>query len=483
MLSTSRYTAKPVVGWAQLATALLAGLALRLWFVHFYGQTEGDSLLYGDIAKNLLQQGVYGLSHPSGTMTPTLLRLPGYPLFLALCFKLFGMEHYHAVMLVQAAVDLGTCALAAGTAGRLWGRRAGLWTLWVAVLCPFTANYVATALTETLTLFCIALAFYALTRWRTPNGGAALGLDRYFWMMAGALAYAILLRPDGGLLAAAIVPAVAWTAWHHHTESEENKPATQANALMLTVILCLVTAAPLVPWTYRNLHVFHVIEPLAPRYATDPGEMITYGFNSWYRSWGIDFASTEDVYWNMNGSAIQIDDIPTRAFDSDEQFDATAQLLNDYNQTTTLTPAMDYRFHLLANERKRANPLRFYVILPVARLVNMGLRPRTEILPVALEWWKYKAHPGQTVFAFCYAALNFLYVAAAGVGMWFGIRRLPRGQLVLVYAMLAYVVMRSLLLLTLDNAEERYTLEFLPLAFVLAGYCAVSFTGKKYLRG
>ena len=39
--------------------------------------------------------------------SPTLIRLPGYPLFLALCFRLFGMENYIAVMLVQLmAIDL-----------------------------------------------------------------------------------------------------------------------------------------------------------------------------------------------------------------------------------------------------------------------------------------------------------------------------------------------------------------------------------------
>ncbi|HEY0307898.1 MAG TPA: glycosyltransferase family 39 protein [Acidobacteriaceae bacterium] len=471
MQGTSRYVAKPIVGWAQLAAALAAGLVLRLVFVHFYGQTQGDSLLYGDIAKNLLQHGVFGLNRSSG-VTPTLLRLPGYPLFLVACFKTFGMEHYRAVMLVQCALDLGTCALAAGTAARLWGRQAGVWTLWLAALCPFTANYVATALTETPTLFCIALAFYALTRWRTAANGAALGLDRFFWMMAGALAYAILLRPDGGLLAAAVVPAVALLAWHHR-EREEDPPATKANAAGITIVLCLAILAPLVPWTYRNLHQFHVIEPLAPRYATDPGEMVTYGFNHWYRSWGIDFASTEDVFWNMNEAEIQIEDIPTRAFDNDEQYDATDKLLRDYNQTTTLTPEMDYRFQLLADARKRANPMRYYLVLPVARLVNMLLRPRTEILPVALEWWQYKKHPAQTVFALGYAVLNFFYFAAAGLGAWAACRRLPREQLIVIYAMLAYVVMRSLLLMTMDNAEERYTLEFLPLAFVLAGsFCS-----------
>ena len=54
----------------------------------------------------------------------TLIRLPGYPLFLAACFRLFGMENYRAVLYVQLAADLLTCWLAAALAGRLFGRRA-----------------------------------------------------------------------------------------------------------------------------------------------------------------------------------------------------------------------------------------------------------------------------------------------------------------------------------------------------------------------
>ena len=33
--------------------------------------------------------------------------------------------------------------------------------LWLAALCPFTANYVAMPLTETLSIFCVALGLYA----------------------------------------------------------------------------------------------------------------------------------------------------------------------------------------------------------------------------------------------------------------------------------------------------------------------------------
>src|SRR5271168_5447381 len=146
--------------------ALAAGAALRLWVIHAHPQIQGDSLVYGDIAANWLTHGIYGHSvgHASGpnTIEPTLVRLPGYPAFLALCFALFGVANYHAVLYLQAIIDLGTCLLIGGLAAKICGQRAGRVALLLAALCPFTANYAASPLTETLSIFCVALGFRAL---------------------------------------------------------------------------------------------------------------------------------------------------------------------------------------------------------------------------------------------------------------------------------------------------------------------------------
>ena len=125
------------------------------------------------------------------------------------CFRLFGVEHYTAVMYVQCVIDLFTCLLIAALAGRLFGRRAAMAALWLSALCPFTAIYTAAPLTEVLTLFCIALTFYGLERWRS----AGLGYNRWLWVTAVAMAYAVLLRPEQGLLAAAVIPAMLWMVW------------------------------------------------------------------------------------------------------------------------------------------------------------------------------------------------------------------------------------------------------------------------------
>ena len=98
----------------SIVCALAAGTALRVWFIHAFPQIQGDSLLYADIARNWLTHGVYGRSliHPP-TIAPTLVRLPGYPAFLALCFAIFGKQNYLAVLYLQVVIDLATCLLIA----------------------------------------------------------------------------------------------------------------------------------------------------------------------------------------------------------------------------------------------------------------------------------------------------------------------------------------------------------------------------------
>ena len=424
--------------------ALGAGAALRLWFIHAYPEVQGDPLIYGGIAKNWMLHGVYGKT-TSGSLLPTLIRLPGYPLFLILCFKLFGLEHYHAVMYAQTAIDLGTCLLVAASAYHIWNEKAGWWALWLSCLCPFTANYAATPLTETLELFTIALAMYALLRF--------LDAPRWKWALLEAFAwgYASLLRPDGALIAVALCPAMVWYG---------RKRWGTARMIRFALATGVLSVLPFIPWTIRNWRTFHVIQPLAPRYATDPGEDTLPGFNRWTKTVCADLTCTWEVYWNANSDVIKPDTLPSRAFDWPAQYAQTRALLEDYNRTTTLSPELDDRFAKLAAERIHSDPLRYYVVMPLARVTDMWLRPRTELLWIELRWWEYGRHNAETEFALAYAGLNLLYLMLA---LW-GLRRWP----LLSGAMAAFILLRCALLATIEAPEPRYTLECFPMLIVLA---------------
>jgi hypothetical protein len=443
--------------WLLLLLAMTLGTALRIYFFLHWPQVNGDGLVYGDIAKNLLQHGVYGrsVSTPSGMeLHPTLIRLPGYPLFLASCFLLFGMEHYNAVLFLQIAIDLLTCILIARFVDQLCSRRAAWIALYLAALCPFTANYTVAPLTETLSLFCIAIAMLGLVRLLTKPDSGAVAMCALSW------SFLTLLRPDGALLPAAFVPAIMI----YGRSSVLGHPALGLRRAVKLACLCgLLSVLPFFPWTYRNWHTFRVFEPLAPRYATDPGEFTEPGFQRWTKTWAAEFTSTYEIYWNANADVMQFVHLPTRAFDSPVQKEETADIFQTYNENTTLTPALDDAFGRLASERIHAHPLRYYLGLPALRVTDMWLRPRTEMLNVELRWWQYSQHHVETVFATSYGALNLFYILAACVGLF---RWGRRGEVRLIGAMLAYLLLRDLLLGTIEAPEARYTIEGFP--FIIA---------------
>lgn len=457
---------------ATVATALVAGFALRALFVLRHPLFTGDALVYGELAHHVLAQHVYGLID-GGVLKPTLIRLPGYPLFVAAVFKVFGDANYAAVIWTQVFVDLATCGLLAATARRIGGRRTGMWTLWLAVLCPFTANYAAVVVAECCSLFCVALAMYGLVRW---VGAWRDGQAWFAWavMIGVALSAAVLLRPDQGLLAAALVPAMLWVGWR---SGKRGVGLKLAPAMVASAIVVL----PLCFWGVRNWRVFHVIQPLSPKYANDPGEEVPYGFMRWYRTWAVGFPATVKVYWQYDGDVVSMNDLPARAFDSPEQRAETARIFAEYNEESASTPAVDDEFARLAEQRVSARPMRYYVELPLARLADMWFRPRIEYMKVPLDWWRMGEHPWNSLRAYALGALNVAYLALAWAGLWMWRRR---GGVV-VWSMVAFVALRCVLLLTIDNSEPRYTMECYPVVLLLAGLAMAFFQRRKAdpLRG
>lgn len=438
--------------------ALAAGLALRLWFLKHPMNPDDDTDVYAELARNLFHHGTYGLA-ADGVIQPTLIRLPGYPLFLGLIFALFGTDNFNAVLLAQIGFDLVSCWLIASFVREQVSERAGTIALFFAALCPFTAAYSAIALTECLSVFAVSLALWSSGRllraqaeWRTDR--------RALLLASTAMALAVLLRPDGALLGVAVVAAIVWYAWRQG----------RLLAGVKTAMLCGVLAVlPLAPWAVRNWRTFHVVQPLAPRRVNDPGEYVTYGFYRWMSTWSVDVVSTENVFWNVGTAAINVNDLPARAFDSPVQRAQTAALLADYNVNKSVTLALDAKFAALANERLRVHPLLCRVWVPALRIADMVLRPRTETLDLDSDWWRFPPPRLQVVETVVLGLINVALVLAALVGVLR--RRVPW-----VALMVVYVGLRCALLSTMENSEPRYTLELLPM---LVACAACAFAGTR----
>ncbi len=322
---------------------IICGVLLRLVFIAFPRPGDDDTGVYLELGHNLLHHGVYGMAHGS-LITPSLFRLPGYPLILALTEQLFSGIWPHGwinvVFLFQAAADLAGAFLLAAFARRFISARAAEVAFALAALCPFTAVYAGIAMTECLSVFAISLGIYAAGR---AIGAAKEGSHgvRNSWplVLAGcAAALAMLLRPDGVLLFAAIGAGL----FGYLALASRKTHQGLRSAIVSTSIYCAVALLPLVPWTIRNWTVFHVFQPLAPRYVNDPGERVNRGFYRWMRTWSTEYSTTDSVFWSVGSESIALSDLPARACDSPQQTDETRQLLDDYNRWNAISPELDH---------------------------------------------------------------------------------------------------------------------------------------------
>ena len=444
--------------WFLLAA--LAGLALRLVFVIYFRVLAGDSLVYAQIAQTWMQHGVYGQTLPQG-IRPTMIRLPGYPAFLVLIFSLFGHQNFMAVMLAQVAIDLASCAIIAALALELIGERAAKAAFLIAALCPFTANFTAIPITETLAIFFAAAALYfAVRALRKLEQGT---LVSRWWMGAGlAVGAGMLVRPDGGILIAAVLLALPVALVRKRSRL----------AVMLSACVFLVASfAPLVPWTIRNWHTLHVFQPLAPRHANDPGEFVALGYTHWTKTWIADYVSVAEISWNLDSEPLDVSLLPARAFDSEDERkkveDLFAALANH-----SIDPAIDAQFERLAEQRIARAPLRYYLWLPAMRTASMWLRPRTEFLGLEVRWWQIEDDPRECDIDIAYAALNLALLVAAAIGAWRW-----RALSTSAWLLIGFVVLRTAFLATIENPEPRYVMECFP---VVLFYAAAAFARKTH---
>jgi hypothetical protein len=351
--------------------------------------------------------------------------------------------------------------------------RVFLAALWLATLCPFTANYTAVPLTEIFAIFLTAAALLPLcalvtraqnTGWRLSQRHWILGTD--YWYLAGCAGFLVgvgtLFRPEAPLLLLA-----AWLVLGAILVAQR-EPARFARTALLMSLAC---AIPLTPWAIRNAVTLHEIQPLAPRNSNLPGELVPYGFMSWEKTW---LYRSRDVYlvpWKLNEEEIRLDDIPPRAFDTAEEKERVAMILEQYNEELTLTPDEDAAFARLARERMARHSLRTYLWLPLARAITLWFTPRIELLPVsgtvfplAQSWEDDPIDQSVTVGLFL---INIGYVALALWGaarLW---RRATSARAALAL-LLVFILVRTAFLTTLETPEPRYVLVCFPALLALA---------------
>jgi hypothetical protein len=459
---------------------LVLGAALRLLFALRYPAESGDTVLYDELATNWLKRGQYAMDI-SGQLTSVHIRMPGYPAFLAVIYAITGhtgATAHRAVLVSQVFVELFNCLLIGALATLLALlltekanlRRAFLIGLWLAAVCPFTANYVSVILTEVWAVLFTALAMlFFVAVIAGVSGVSSLGRwslgGRNYWWAAALSGFAVglgtLFRPESPLLLAIAFLVLAVILLRR---------GEFRRFLLTSALMAFAAALPLVPWTIRNAVTLHEFQPLTSQNVDSPGEFVPKGFMDWERTWLYRVRDCYLVSWKLNGEEIPLGDIPDMAFDTPDERDRVAAILETYNDDLTLTPAEDSVFAQLARERTARHPLRTYLWIPLRRAVRIWFTPRIELLPVAGHVFPLRAmhqfdpvDQRDTILLFF---LNIFYLALALLGA-LRLRHSPAGRAVLSFFLL-YILVRTAFLTTLETPEPRYVLICFPALIALA---------------
>jgi hypothetical protein len=192
---------------------------------------------------------------------------------------------------------------------------------------------------------------------------------------------------------------------------------------------------------------------------------------NWEKTWLFRMSDCYRVTWKLDDEVINLEDIPARAFDTPEEKQRVADILEQYNDDLTLTPEEDAAFAQLARERTARHPLRTYLLLPAARALTLWFSPRIErlpysghVFPLAQTWEDDPVDQFVTITLFL---LNVLFLALALGGalrLW---RRHPSARPpVLLFA--AFIALRTAFLTTVEAPEPRYMLVCFPALIALA---------------
>ncbi|MCB1195548.1 glycosyltransferase family 39 protein [bacterium] len=209
------------------------GIEAQTFFHH-------DAKDYIYIAVNLLQGK--GYSYPLENPHPTALRLPGYPLFLALLFSLFGFK-ISCALFFQCILLTVLFFLAYILAKHLFSEKTALFSLLVMIFLPnlkfYGCAYIGPETLAAVLLFAGIVCFLQAD----PH--------KRFWIWNSAGMCSCIsagyCRPDFFLF----FPFVCFWMMRHY----------QRRWFISVCLFTALTASFLLPWTLRNFSVFDTFVP------------------------------------------------------------------------------------------------------------------------------------------------------------------------------------------------------------------------------
>lgn len=202
-----------------------------------------DQRGYQRLAESLATSGQFTRYAGTDTFAPEVLRTPGYPAFVAVIYKLFGVGNNTAVAIAQAFVFAAICLLVFALVRRAWNPRAALLAAALTALYSPMPYFGALVLTEPWTTLVATAAMVMVLR------AAKSGALRDFAVAGVLLSATTMVRPAFVLMPfffAMAVPVLVRT--------QRTVPQLKGWG-----VLTLTAALTLVPWftyNYVNLGQF-----------------------------------------------------------------------------------------------------------------------------------------------------------------------------------------------------------------------------------
>jgi 4-amino-4-deoxy-L-arabinose transferase-like glycosyltransferase len=236
--------------WLKLGLGLV--LSLRLIYVFCIPNAIAhwrDGLSYDNIARNLISGVGYwdttgewpGEPPYANPSAPTARWMPGYPLFIAGVYLIFG-ESYRTVYAAQAVLGVVIAGFIYLLAKYTLGKRAGVLAVFLYAVDPFAINICGRFQTEQLFTLLVTAALYCFLQVREATR-VQLKFALLFGLLAGAGA---LTRNMAGLMFGGLCLG-ALVGWE-----EGFRRMRFGTRVFLIAMASVVFLGTLAPWLIRN---------------------------------------------------------------------------------------------------------------------------------------------------------------------------------------------------------------------------------------
>jgi 4-amino-4-deoxy-L-arabinose transferase-like glycosyltransferase len=245
------------LGWALVVLVLLVGLGLRTGVVLHTRKTyvpHTDAQQFDYTASSLVDHHNYGYAivppNVESLHQQTALRAPGYPVALAAVYAVVGTHSWTMGRLENALFGTVIIALIGIIAAQIWNRRLGLIAM-AAVYPTLILIGSSLQLEPLLVMLMLGSVAAALQHRRKPRG--------WRWpALAGILVGLAILTRETGFFA--LLP-VAWLVWTAGPDGTLRRPQFDKKSILTPVLVIVLAAAMVVPWTVRNAVKMHAFIP------------------------------------------------------------------------------------------------------------------------------------------------------------------------------------------------------------------------------